>query len=63
MAKNADKLHAAKDAKKDEFYTQLEDINAEMVHYEKQFKGKTGACENAIRLYMDKMRKAVKTIK
>lgn len=24
---------------------------------------KTGACENAIRLYMDKMRKAVKTIK
>ena len=34
-------LHAAKDAKKDEFYTQLEDINAEMVHYEKQFKGKT----------------------
>ena len=41
MAKNADKLHAAKDAKNDEFYTQLEDINAEMVHYEKQFKGKT----------------------
>ena len=41
MVKNADKLHAAKDAKKDEFYTQLEDINAEMVHYEKQFKGKT----------------------
>ena len=34
-------LHAAKDAKKDEFYTQLEDINAEMVHYENQFKGKT----------------------
>lgn len=24
---------------------------------------KTGACENAIRFYMDKMRKAVKTIK
>lgn len=24
---------------------------------------KTGACENAIRLYMNKMRKAVKTIK
>ena len=23
---------------------------------------KTGACENAIRLYMDKMRKAVKTV-
>lgn len=40
MAKNAD-LSNAKNAKKDEFYTQLEDINAEMVHYEKQFKGKT----------------------
>ena len=38
MAKNAD-LSNAKNAKKDEFYTQLEDIN------------------------MDKMRKAVKTIK
>lgn len=31
MAKNAD-LSNAKNAKKDEFYTQLEDINAEMVH-------------------------------
>ena len=40
MAKNTD-LSNAKNAKKDEFYTQLEDINAEMVHYEKQFKGKT----------------------
>lgn len=40
MAKNSD-LSKAKNAKKDEFYTQLEDINAEMVHYEKQFKGKT----------------------
>lgn len=40
MAKNAD-LSNAKTAKKDEFYTQLEDINAEMVHYEDQFKGKT----------------------
>ena len=40
MAKNAD-LSNAKNAKKDEFYTQLEDINAEMVHYENQFKGKT----------------------
>lgn len=37
---NADVLHKAKDAKKDEFYTQLEDINAELVHYELQFKGK-----------------------
>ena len=40
MAKNTS-LHVAKNAKKDEFYTQLEDINAEMVHYENQFKGKT----------------------
>ena len=40
MAKNAD-LSNAKNAKKDEFYTQLEDINAEMVHYKNQFKGKT----------------------
>lgn len=39
MAKNADLINA-KYARKDEFYTQLEDINAEMVHYEKQFKGK-----------------------
>lgn len=39
MAKNAD-LGNAKNAKKDEFYTQLEDINAEMVHYESQFKDK-----------------------
>ena len=33
-------LSNAKNAKKDEFYTQLEDINAEMVHYEEQFKDK-----------------------
>lgn len=40
MAKNTNLLNA-KNAKKDEFYTQLEDINTEMVHYEKQFEGKT----------------------
>ncbi len=39
MAKNTDLINAQK-AKKDEFYTQLEDINAEMVHYEDQFKNK-----------------------
>ena len=39
MAKNAN-LNEAKTAKKDEFYTQLEDINAEMIHYEEQFKDK-----------------------
>lgn len=33
-------LSNARNAKKDEFYTQLEDINAEMVHYESQFKDK-----------------------
>ena len=27
-------LHAAKDAKNDEFYTRIEDINEEMNHYE-----------------------------
>ncbi len=40
MARHADLLNA-KNAKKDEFYTQLEDINAEMIHYEQQFKDKT----------------------
>lgn len=39
MAKNKD-LGNAKVAKNDEFYTQLEDINAELVHYESQFKDK-----------------------
>lgn len=33
-------LHTAKSTKNDEFYTQLEDINAEMIHYETHFKGK-----------------------
>ena len=40
MAKSTD-LSNAKNAKKDEFYTQLEDINAEMINYEEQFQGKT----------------------
>ena len=35
-----EELKNAQTAKKDEFYTQLEDINAEMMHYEKQFKDK-----------------------
>ena len=34
-------LNAAKAAKKDEFYTQLEDINNELRHYREQFRGKT----------------------
>lgn len=43
MAKNAD-LGAAKTAKKDEFYTQLTDIEKEMRYYRKHFKGKTVLC-------------------
>lgn len=34
-------LNAAKTAKKDEFYTQLTDIEREMQHYWKHFRGKT----------------------
>ncbi len=37
-------LLAAKQAKKDEFYTQLEDISAELRHYKKHFAGKTVYC-------------------
>ena len=42
MANN--NLNAAKAAKKDEFYTQLEDINNELRHYREQFRGKTVLC-------------------
>ena len=38
------KLNAAKVAKKDEFYTQLSDIERELQHYWKHFKGKTVLC-------------------
>lgn len=37
-------LNKAKEAKKDEFYTQLEDINNEMRHYREHFRGKTVLC-------------------
>ena len=37
-------LRAAKTAKKDEFYTQLSDIEKEMRHYRRHFKGKTVLC-------------------
>jgi len=37
-------LHKAKNAKKDEFYTQLPDIEREMKHYTRHFKGKTVLC-------------------
>lgn len=43
MATNAE-LGNAKAAKKDEFYTQLTDIEKEMRHYRKHFKGKTILC-------------------
>ena len=33
-------LHKAKNAKKDEFYTQLPDIENELKHYKKHFKDK-----------------------
>ena len=37
-------LNAAKKAKKDEFYTQLSDIQEELRHYREHFKGKTVLC-------------------
>ncbi len=37
-------LHKAKRAKKDEFYTRMEDIEAELQHYEHHFAGKTVFC-------------------
>ena len=43
MAKN-ENLHKAKEAKNDEFYTQYEDIQLEMNHYERHFAGKTVLC-------------------
>lgn len=37
-------LNAAKNAKKDEFYTQLSDIERELRHYNRYFRGKTVLC-------------------
>ncbi len=37
-------LHKASQAKKDEFYTQLVDIEKELKHYKEQFKGKVVYC-------------------
>ena len=37
-------LNTAKTAKKDEFYTQLSDIENELRHYRPHFKGKTVLC-------------------
>ena len=43
MAGNSN-LQAANKAKQDEFYTQLSDIEKELRHYKKHFKGKTVFC-------------------
>ena len=43
MARNT-ALHAANRAKQDEFYTQLPDIENELKHYRKHFRGKTVYC-------------------
>ncbi len=43
MAKNTG-LNKANKAKKDEFYTRLEDIQRELAHYRQHFKGKTVLC-------------------
>jgi len=43
MAKNSN-LAAAKKAKKDEFYTQITDIEKELVHYKDQLRGKIIFC-------------------
>jgi hypothetical protein len=37
-------LHSAKSSKQDEFYTQLSDIEKELGHYKKHFKGKVVLC-------------------
>ena len=37
-------LNKAKQAKNDEFYTQMSDIEAELRHYKEQFKGKVIFC-------------------
>lgn len=42
--KNNTSLHSAKKEKNDEFYTQLEDIEKECIHYAKHFKDKIVLC-------------------
>ncbi len=43
MAEN-ESLHQAKNAKKDEFYTRIEDINVELAHYREHFRDKVVYC-------------------
>jgi len=44
MASGNSSLNAAKSARQDEFYTQLTDIERELRHYRRHFKGKTVLC-------------------
>ena len=44
MGNTNSNLHKAKDNKQDEFYTQYEDIQKELNHYEEHFKGKVVLC-------------------
>ena len=44
MASGNSALNSAKSAREDEFYTQLSDVENEMRHYRKHFKGKTILC-------------------
>lgn len=44
MTERYKNLHAAKKAKNDEFYTRIEDIENELIHYEKHFNGKVVFC-------------------
>jgi hypothetical protein len=44
MATKAGSMRSAMKAKQDEFYTQLSDIERELKHYKKHFKGKTVYC-------------------
>lgn len=44
MANKNNHLHKASKAKKDEFYTQLSDIERELKHYKRHFKDKTVLC-------------------
>ena len=44
MAITKDDLRSAQEAKKDEFYTQLNDIEHELIHYTEHFRDKTVLC-------------------
>ena len=44
MANNSKGLEKARRAKKDEFYTQLSDIERELQHYRRHFQGKVVLC-------------------